>query len=103
METKGKNYVVYNACYGGFFLSQEALDWLVAHGATKEDTKYGGCDISRHNPLLVQCVRELGEKANGFCAELQIQEIEGNIYRIDEYDGLERIITPETEEWVTIE
>lgn len=101
METKGKNYVVYNACYGGFGLSRQAKEWLVAHGAEDRDVLYNCFD--RHDPLLVQCVRELGEKANVWCSKLKIEEIEGNIYRINEYDGLEEVITPETEEWVTIE
>lgn len=36
------------------------------------------------------------------CADLRINEIEGDLYRIDEYDGAESIVTPEKEEWVRI-
>lgn len=49
-------------------------------------------DKDRENPLLVRVVKELGEKANGRCAELKIVKIPEDIeYTIEEYDGLEHI------------
>jgi len=49
-------------------------------------------DDDRTNPLLVQTVEKLGEKANGRCAELKIVEIpDGTEYTIEEYDGWEHI------------
>lgn len=57
-------------------------------------------DISRHDPILVQVVEELGEKANGECAKLAIAEISGP-YRIDEYDGYESVKTPGGYDWIT--
>ncbi len=46
----------------------------------------------RHNPLLVQAVEELGEEANGSCAELKIVDIpDGTDYVISEYDGMEHV------------
>lgn len=46
----------------------------------------------RADPLLVQVVEELGEKANGKCAELRIVEIPDGVgWEIDEYDGIETV------------
>lgn len=61
-------------------------------------------DLPRHDKELVQVIEELGYKANGDYADLAIKEIEGNVYRIDEYDGNESVITPDTSfDWVIIE
>lgn len=46
----------------------------------------------RSDPILVQVVEELGEKANGDFAELKVIKIPDNInYTIEEYDGMEHI------------
>lgn len=58
--------------------------------------------FDRHDPILVQVVEELGERAGGSCASLKVVEISGNKYRICEYDGQEWIETPESIDWVTI-
>ena len=55
--------------------------------------------IERHDPVLVQVVEELGDKANGKCASLSIEEVFGP-YRIDEYDGMESVETPDSYEWI---
>jgi len=47
-------------------------------------------------------VRELGKRANSDCADLEIVEIQGNQYRITEYDGLESLNTPEGIRWTEI-
>ena len=44
---------------------------------------------------------ELGEEANGFCADLKVVTIDSNKYRICEYDGMEWVETPESIEWET--
>ena len=49
-------------------------------------------DKERENPLLIQIVEKLGEKANGSCANLRIIEIPDEVdYVIEEYDGLETV------------
>lgn len=45
-------------------------------------------------------MEELGDKANGECANLAIEEVYGP-YRIDEYDGFESVKTPGGYDWIT--
>lgn len=49
-------------------------------------------DIKRHNELLVKTVEDLGLEANGNYSKLKIQEV-SSPYRIEEYDGFERVVT----------
>lgn len=58
-------------------------------------------DFERTDPALVQVVRELGAAANGMCADLKIAEVmAGERYRIDEYDGNERVMKVDDYEWL---
>lgn len=106
--------VVYNTCYGGFGLSDVAMDRMVELGYHLDlnpnwkpnsksmfNFKYntGGDDIPRHDPILVQVVEELGEKANAEYANLAIAEVNGP-YRIDEYDGSECVMEPDDYDWI---
>jgi hypothetical protein len=102
--------IVYNQCYGGFSLSEEAIQrysdikgldlqnsyvWRYPDDEWFEDR-----EIPRNDPALVQVVEELGEAANGPCAKLAIYELPaGTLYRIEEYDGMEHIETVETIKW----
>lgn len=109
--------VVYNSCYGGFGLSNEAKDRMVELGyemelnpsydprpgvdwynRTQKYKIYDG-DIPRHNPILVQVVEELGEKAGDEFAKLAIEEVYGP-YRITEYDGYETVETLGGCDWI---
>ena len=57
-------------------------------------------DIERDDPVLVQVVEELGDKANGRCAKLAIENVaSGTEYLIDEYDGMESIQTRDGTNW----
>ena len=97
--------VVYNACYGGFGLSKEASEYLKKHWGCDINPGYGYIDedlISRHHKGLIEVVELLGDKANGFCANLKIAEISTTMYRIDEYDGFESVETPDSYDWVVI-
>jgi hypothetical protein len=50
--------------------------------------------------VLVQVVEELGEKANDSFADLYIVELPaGTVYRIDEYDGRESVMTNDDYDW----
>ena len=47
---------------------------------------------NRTHPLVIRVIEELGEAANGRCAELKVVEIPDNVeYYIDEYDGIEHV------------
>ena len=129
--------VVYNACYGGFGLSHEAImRYAEIKGITLyvNEQKFGGnsyatvpwdeydrihaecleegnyrranelyfsvSDIDRADPALVQVVEELGEAANDQFAKLRIEELSpGTMYRIDEYDGNESVMTQDSYDW----
>jgi hypothetical protein len=91
--------IVINVCYGGFGLSREAVDRYCAEKRIEPGewnktwhfySNFHCRDIPRDDELLVRLVEELGDKANGQCAELKIVEIlEGVDWYIQEYDGLE--------------
>lgn len=97
--------VVYNACYGGFSLSAEAVRLGKSYSPGDEDwqecdEKYGFFKGPRHHPTLVRVVEQLCDAANGSCARLRIEELpSGTLYRIDEYDGLETVATQDTCDW----
>ena len=114
------NKVVYNNCFGGFSLSVKAVLWLArnGHGKIKDIAKEYlesiekahfkfGCHlygIDRHDPDLVRCVETLGSLASGGeLAHLEIAELKGNRYRIDDYDGAETVCEPGDETYITIE
>jgi hypothetical protein len=66
--------------------------------------KYSLCgdDFERTDPVLVEVVEELGDKANGSCAKLcMIALPAGTKYRIEEYDGFETVMTFEDYKWET--
>lgn len=92
-----KHKIVFNDCYGGFDLSETAEIWLREHGWTGRIHL-----IPRHDPLLVECVEKFGDKASGPYSKLRIEEISGDRYRIEEYDGWEDVITPSSIAWTVI-
>lgn len=103
--------IVISTCYGGFGLSEAALIILRGIGVMRYEGDYDTpglyCEYSipRHHPDLVRVVELLGEKeASGRFAELCIKEINGDEYRIDEYDGLESIVTPQDTDygWINV-
>ncbi len=133
--------IVYNACYGGFSLSDEAImryaeikgiklyssvskfgltnyylcqpeeyDRILAEENSKpigpgryaqsNELYFSDRDIDRADPVLAQVVEELGDRANGSHAKLRIEELPaGTLYRIDEYDGIESVMTQDAYEW----
>jgi hypothetical protein len=90
--------IVYNACYGGFGLSEKAFARYKELGGT---TDYH-VDIARTDPILVHVIEELGEEANnGFSKLCMIALPAGTKYRIEEYDGFETVMTFEDYKWET--
>jgi hypothetical protein len=111
--------VVINRCFGGFGLSEEAFELLLnkkgiefekvpakhpigmskfsyyTKGYVGEDDHFlwdSGLCQDRSDVDLVAVVEELGDKANGWAAELAIVEIPDDVkWHIDEYDGSEHV------------
>jgi hypothetical protein len=76
------------------------IEKRIAYNKKHSEQTWYDRDVSRHDPILVQVVEELGDKANGMCAKLAIDEISGP-YRIDEYDGYETVKEPDGYDWIT--
>lgn len=56
------------------------------------------CDEYRKDPVLIEVVEELGDKASGRHGELKVVEIPDNCYyKIDEYDGIETLYYSDSE------
>jgi hypothetical protein len=99
--------IAYNACYGGFGISEKAIEWLIEN--EKDTLEKDGLlnklnsytfDCLRKHPSLIKAIEALGEEANGRCAHLVIGELDDDaLYRITEYDGFERIETPDELNW----
>tara|TARA_Y100000592_G_scaffold47682_2_gene75716 strand:+ start:591 stop:977 length:387 start_codon:yes stop_codon:yes gene_type:complete len=124
--------VVYNEQYGGFSLSEAAAKRMAELGneeaieevkRIKEERerlleewekkllKECITDIwdfylektPRHDPILVQTVRELGlDKASGGSCTLKIKTLKGNRYIIRECDGAEWIVEPDDMKWIHV-
>jgi hypothetical protein len=105
--------IVINSDFGGFGLSDEAMElyltrkgipfdkkpwkdkkfneYIFVKPGTKDDL-YLQWEMERDDPVLVQLVEELGEKADGRYAQLKIVEIPDGIeWVLQEYDGRESI------------
>ena len=80
--------------------SSMTVDERVAYNRAHSEQTWYYNNVSRHDPALVQVVEELGDKANGMCAKLTIDEVYGS-YRIDEYDGFESVETTDSYNWIT--
>lgn len=117
--------VAYNACFGGFGLSDDALEALLDRKGIAWDKSEGSGSMGSHykrkdadddsgyllcynltedrtDPDLIAVIEALGDKANGMCAKLRIEELpEGAQYRIDEYDGNETVATRDSYDWQT--
>lgn len=107
--------VVYNDCYGGFSLSDEAIRmYLDLKGLKYTESKsawgtnfvvdgiknFYDRNIERADPVLVEVVEKLGERANGECAKLKIEDIDsGLLYRITSHDGNESIDIKYDPDW----
>lgn len=99
--------VLINGCHGGYGLSEAAGRRLqelgVEVGFIKDgDWVWVNADVERHDPRLIQAFEELGEKMGTTCSELHTVEVKGNLYRIEQYDGMEWVVTPSQTIWTEI-
>jgi hypothetical protein len=84
--------IVINTDFGGFGLSDQALDlYKILTGIPSiEEISYW--EIPRDNAILVQIVEQLGDRADGHYSTLKIVEIPAGVeWHIAGYDGLEHI------------
>jgi len=92
--------IVYNGSYGGFGLSDKAIQRYWELKGEPRPEHWWDHDLHRADPLLVQVVEELGEEANGLYANLVIMDLPvGTLYRINEYDGMESVMTQDDYDW----
>ena len=80
--------------------SSMTMDEHIAYNLAYSKQTWYNRNVDRHDPVLVQVVEELGDKANGEYAKLRIEEVYGS-YRIDEYDGNESVMTSGDYNWIT--
>ena len=109
--------IVINKCFGGFSISDKAIElyfekkgekvWTVDNGYSTSHYTVDPADyltgvpdnhywtdheIDRTDPVLVDVVETLGVEADGHYASLSVVEIPDGInYEIGEYDGVEHI------------
>lgn len=91
--------IVLNKCYGGFGVSKEACQYMADRGHQGailylnqhgSDSFFNFCDVKRDDPLLVEAVQTLGDKASASFARLVIVDVDVN-QLISEYDGNETL------------
>jgi len=98
--------IVINQCYGGFGLSDLAIEkYAELAGIELEqhdeaDTfslmfgkyKFSSSDLSRCDENLIKVVEELGEDVNSELADLTVVEIPDDVeWGIYDYDGIEHV------------
>ena len=85
--------ILINICYGGWNISKKAIELYKlrnpSYNVTENKFDYY---FNRHNPILVQIYKELGNDFDGKYSKTKIKKIlkkYENYYDIDEYDGKE--------------
>ena len=91
-----EKYELYEPKKKGSFLCIHYTTRLLKEGTSKELNEYyysyGNREMERDDPDLVKVVKELGDKANGSCADLKIIKIPADVsWEIEEYDGNESV------------
>lgn len=82
--------VVINTCFGGFGLSDKALDLYKT--LTNKQEEVFDWEIKRDCPYLVEVVDALGSEASARYANLKVVNIpEDTSWYISDYDGIETI------------
>ena len=107
--------VLINDTYGGFNISEAAAFRLMQLGmdVEVEYAEYGDPyvhlpgDLERHDARLLQVFDKMGQDMAGSCCRLKAVEgwpdDGGSVrYRIVQYDGWERVETPESIDWVRV-
>ncbi len=87
--------IVINDCYGGFSIKEKYKEMIT------KSKKWFPCEELRTHPALIRLIEELGSiEVSDSCSALKIVEMDkGTKYRIEEYDGKERIEYDSYEYW----
>ena len=79
-----------NKAYGGFYLDDKAIGFLMGRGFSKEDAYLiVGGDCPRDLPILHECFHLFGEDER--ISKIEIEEYEDGAYYIENYDGRETV------------
>ena len=96
-----KNKIVYNKNYGGYGLNETIIKLYKAYCDLYNLKDDENKSIPRHHPALVKAV-EMYLEQYPKDTDLAIYETEDTSYKIDNYDGLETVVTKEQQEWINI-
>ena len=110
--------ILFNSCYGGYGFSEEfTQEFNNEHGTSYASYNFDN-EVNRHDPKLIKTYKRLfkpynseddtkhNEQWNGSCAKVGIITIKSDSYIIDEYEGHEWIVTPESAlsmSWIKID
>jgi hypothetical protein len=84
-------YIMYNTCYGGFTLSDAAIDKYKRRCPDGKNPRL--FELDRDDQVMAQIVKELGSAANGQFSNIKLQRIPveyRDFYTIHEFDGRRR-------------
>lgn len=85
--------ILINICYGGWNISKKAIELYKLRNPSYNVTgNVFDYFFDRHEPILVQIYKELGDNFDGKYSKTKIKKIlkkYENYYDIDEYDGKE--------------
>jgi len=91
-----KRRIIINNCYGGFSLSQKAIDELRKRHHLPVRLNEHGLEVEerylRDDPIFIDTIEEMGKEAWGKNARLAVVEIPYDVeWRIEDYDGKEYV------------
>ena len=96
-------------CYGsGLVASRRLVERLKEVKGKEVGNSPFLSNIARHDPDLIKCIEELGERSNSsdphIFSHIIIKEVElpSGRYYIDNRDGKEEIIIPEEVNWIQV-
>lgn len=89
--------VVVNGCFGGYGFNELGEAIFADLGFQDPMT------LSRHHPVLVKVVEEIGNEISGMGSDLYVETIKGHEYRINEYDGSETVVVPGQSNYINVD